>query len=69
MESPTSKQVKAARLAAGMTQKQAAAAILSPNYRTWQNWEAGIREMPPGLFELFLLKTGQKELEIITKIP
>ena len=62
---PTPAEVRAAREAAGLTQSQAAALIYS-NLRSWQNWEndhpVDGRKCHPGLFELFLLKTGQKTL-------
>lgn len=58
IEAPTPTQVLAARLAAQMTQVDAAATIHAGR-RTWQNWESGIRHMQPSDWELFLLKTGQ----------
>ena len=58
MNAPTPQQIKAAREAAGLTQT-AAAKTASSALRTWQQWEAGDRQMHPGLWELFLLKTGQ----------
>lgn len=54
---PTPKQVVAART--GMGQREAAEIINVGSFRTWMNWERGTRAMPPGLFELFLLKTYQ----------
>ena len=48
---------------AQLTQKQAADIVFS-GLRTWQQWEAGDRRMHPALFDYFLLKTGQKKLEI-----
>lgn len=54
---PTPVEVKAARLAAGLTQTQAAALV----YKTlsgWQRWEQGERDMDPALWELFLIKAG-----------
>ena len=61
--SPSPAQVRAAREAAGITQSEAAAKIHG-TLRAWQNYEAdeGMpehRRMHPGLFELFLIKTGQ----------
>ena len=44
--------------AASLTQTEAAQSVRS-SLRGWQQWEAGDRAMPPGLFELFMLKTGQ----------
>lgn len=63
IQSPATEEIKQARKNAGLTQEQAANVVLSPSRRTWQEWEHGKNKMPPGLFELFLLKTGQKTLE------
>ena len=54
---PTPEQIRAARAAAGMTQTQAAD-IVHGAMRAWQDWEAGKRRMPPGLWELFRIKTA-----------
>lgn len=53
--------VRQARKAAGLTQTQAAKTV-SASMRAWQQWESGERAMPPGLFELFMLKTWQWSL-------
>ena len=58
MESPSKEQIVEARQKSGLSQEAAADLIYSKR-RTWQDWEAGIANMHPGLFELFLLKTGQ----------
>lgn len=64
---PTPGQVRAARLAAGLTQVQAAI-LVSPAskkpYRTWQGYESPIgskdhRAIPLATWELFLLLTNQ----------
>ncbi len=52
---PSPDQILAAREAAGLTQAQAAAVVLTPR-RTWQDWERGVARMHPGLWELFRLK-------------
>ena len=70
LERPTPEQVKAARVAAGLTQADAAQLVspaLSKPYRTWQNYEtpdsvSEHRPIPIGLWELFLLLTGQHPL-------
>jgi len=49
---PRPEQIRAAREAAGLTQAEAAALIYS-TARTWQDWEAGIARMHPGLWKLF----------------
>lgn len=53
---PTPKQLKAARLAAGLTQKQAAE-IVGAQERAWQYYEAG-RPIPHCKWRIFLLETG-----------
>ena len=60
---PLPEEIKKARKSAGLTQEQAAKVVLYSSPRTWQDWEYGINHMPPGLFELFLMKTGQKRFE------
>jgi len=52
---PTPKQIRQARLNAGLTQT-AAAALIYKKLRTWQQWEAGDREMDPAFWELFKIK-------------
>lgn len=54
--------IRHARLAVGLTQTEAAQ-IVRGSLRGWQQWEAGDRAMPPGLFELFMLKTNQWPLD------
>jgi DNA-binding transcriptional regulator YiaG len=56
MQHPTPEEIRQAREAAGLSQTAAADAIYSTR-RTFQDWEAGIAKMHPGLWELFLLKT------------
>ena len=59
---PTPDEVRAARERAGLTQAEAAAKVLG-SVRAWEKWEsmdaAENRRMHPGLFQLFLIKTGQ----------
>lgn len=54
---PQPEEIKAARSAAGLTQTEAAALVHS-TLSAWQRWEQGERRMPPGLWELFGIKTG-----------
>ena len=54
---PTPKNLRDARLALGYTQKEAAA-MVHVTIRAWQLWEAGHRRMPPGLWELCVIKVG-----------
>lgn len=52
--------IKSARLAAGLTQTEAAALVHKAN-RTWQAWEYGRRNMPEADFELFMIKTKEMQ--------
>lgn len=56
--SPQPADVRAARIAAGLTQTQAGA-LVHAACRTWQQWEAGDRPMHKGLWELFQRKTRE----------
>ncbi len=53
---PAPEEIKDARLAASLTQTQAAELIYS-SLRAWQQWEAGDRKMHPAFFELFKIKS------------
>lgn len=72
-QSPLPEEVRRAREVSGLTQKQAGAVIYGTE-KGWQNYEAKLgtgesRPMHPGLFELFLLKTGQLDLaELLDRI-
>lgn len=66
---PTPEQVLAARLAAGLTQQQAAAVVHRTERKRWSEWETNVRRMQPDTFELFLLKTGLKPLTVPPKTP
>ncbi len=56
---PLPKEIRQARLSSGLTQSQAAE-LVHGSLRAWQQWEAGDRRMPPGLWELFLIKSGRR---------
>ena len=72
-DAPTPSQIQQARAMAGHTQQEAAETIgiTGKNaWGTWKRWEAGAdaasgRAMQPGLFELYLLKTGQHPLLVL----
>jgi putative transcriptional regulator len=55
---PKPQPVRAARTAAGLTQAEAAARV-QVSLQAWQEWEAGNRRMPPGLWDLVRLKIEQ----------
>ena len=58
---PTTQEIKAVRLSAGLTQLQAVRILrpMSRTARTWNDWESKGRTMPQELWELFLLKTAK----------
>lgn len=49
---PSPAEILAARTAAGLTQKEAAALIFC-SWRTWQDWELGARRMHPAFWLLW----------------
>lgn len=55
--SPDPHRLKIVRKALGYTQKEAAA-MAHVSLRAWQLWESGGRKMPPGLWELCVIKAG-----------
>lgn len=58
LPSPEPATVRAAREAAGHTQRQAAD-VLGLSHRAWVQWETGERPMPADRHQLYLLLTGQ----------
>ena len=57
IDTPTPDAVRAARLAAGQTQAQAAACV-HLYVRTWQRYEAGSTPIPAAVWELYRVKTA-----------
>jgi putative transcriptional regulator len=55
MKNPSPEKIRIVRDCFGQTQTEAGATIYV-SMRAWQNWELGYRPMPPGLWELYLLK-------------
>ena len=53
---PAPETIRAAREAAGMTQTESAL-LVHASLRAWQQWEAGDRRMPPGLWSLFRIRS------------
>jgi DNA (cytosine-5)-methyltransferase 1 len=58
---PAPAEVRAARLAAGLTQNEAAALLLT-GLRAYQQWESGERKMHPAFWLLFRLLIGGARL-------
>ena len=63
MTHPTPTELRAGRAAAGLTQT-AAAHLIHSTLRTWQDWEAGIARMHPGLWALFRIRTKRRKSAI-----
>lgn len=61
----TPEEIKAARIAAGLTQEQAAA-VVGFTRNGWQKAEYGEKKMRPAIFELFKLKTEKKAVTAFT---
>ena len=61
---PSPDDVRAARHAVNLTQKEAAETVHC-SLTAWQDWEYGKKRMHPAFFDLFLLKTGQRLLAVI----
>jgi putative transcriptional regulator len=60
IEPPAPEDIRAARLAAGLTQT-AAGELLHTALRTWQQWEAGDRKMHLAMWELFSIKSKETD--------
>lgn len=61
MINPTTDQIQAARLGAGLTKKQAASIVFCTS-RAWERWESGDRKMHKVFYLYFLIATNQKDL-------
>lgn len=61
MKNPEPHVIRAARATSGLTQTEAAGTVFV-SLVTWARWEAGTCPMPPGLFDLFMIKTNQSEI-------
>lgn len=61
MKNPKPAAIRSARATSGLTQTEAAGTVFV-SLVTWARWEAGTCPMPPGLFDLFMIKTDQSEI-------
>jgi DNA-binding XRE family transcriptional regulator len=59
---PTPKRIVKARENAQLTQAQAAEVVYLRHSMRWSEYERGVNGMPLSTWELFLFKTGQREL-------
>ncbi len=56
-------QIKAVRLKAGLTQKEAAE-LISYSKRAWQDWEQGRKPMRDAVMDFFLLKLALRDAQM-----
>ena len=63
LKQPTPAEIKEVRTRAGLTQQQAAALVHRADGARWREWEGGKYGVDLAVWELFLLKTGQRHLE------
>lgn len=61
--------VRAARVAAGLTQREAAALVHLARTQTWQDWEIGQAPPDPARYRLFCHLTGLERLPFGTIQP
>lgn len=67
MIKPSPYEIRAYRLAAGLTQTEAAR-LIHTACRTWQQWESGDRKMHPAFWELFQYKQPMRPNLIIRRL-
>lgn len=64
LKQPTPVEIKEVRTRAGLTQQQTAEVVHRADGARWREWEGGKYHIDLAVWELFLLKTGQRTLEI-----
>jgi putative transcriptional regulator len=67
MNKPAPEEIKAARIASGLTQT-AAAELIGKTCRAWQYWEVGERPMDPALWELWQLKAAARVIGATSEV-
>ena len=60
VEPPSPASIKEARKKAGHTYDEAASVVYRAAPQRWAEWETGRHRMDPAVFELYLIKTGQR---------
>lgn len=61
MKIPTPDEIRTARKKSGLTQEQAGK-LVYVTMTSWMRYETAKSNIHPGLFELFLIKTGQRRV-------
>lgn len=62
MSAPTTEQIRAARIKAGLTQAQAAELVGLGHAHRWSEYERGINSISPQTWRLFRILTRQERL-------
>ena len=60
---PTPVEIKAVRTLTGLTQQKAAEVVHRADSARWREWEGGKYEIDLAVWELFLMKTGLRNVE------
>lgn len=60
---PTPERIRRARDQAGLTQAEAAEVVHLANPVRWSEYERGVHGMTLAMWELFLVKTGQRQVD------
>jgi DNA-binding transcriptional regulator YiaG len=64
LKQPTAAEIKEVRTLTGLTQQKAAELVHRADGARWREWEAGKYQIDLAVWEVFLLKTGLREVEI-----
>ena len=60
---PTTAEIKAMRSLCGLTQQKAAELVHRADGARWREWESGKYQIDMAVWELFLVKTGNRRVE------
>ena len=64
LKQPTPAEIKAVRSLTGLTQQKAAELVHRADGARWREWEGGKHHIDMGVWELFLVKTGLRTVEL-----
>ena len=61
---PTPAEISAVRAVTGLTQQKAAELVHRADGARWREWESGKHKIDMAVWELFLVKTGLRSVEL-----
>lgn len=64
LNQPTPAEIKAVRAVTGLTQQKAAEVVHRADGARWREWEGGKHQIDMAVWELFLIKTGLRTIEL-----